>query len=50
MTTKFKIHVHMRPTEPFAFTKVRVYNCFHTDGFAFYDKLPKCAKDVASEG
>jgi hypothetical protein len=40
LVTRFKIGTWTQPTEPYAFSEVRVLNCFHQKGAHFFEKLP----------
>lgn len=47
--TRYEIGTWTLPTQPGAFRKVEVYDCYQTDGkigVSHYDKLPDCAKEV----
>lgn len=44
MVTRYKIGTWTRPTEPFAFREVRVFNCYHQDGCSYYERLPDFVK------
>ena len=48
LITRYRIGTWTQPTQPGAFTAVRVPSCFHQPGSAFYGKLPDFvkAKDV----
>jgi hypothetical protein len=44
MVTRYRIGTWTRPTEPKAFTEVRVPSCFNQTGEHFYDRLPNFVK------
>lgn len=49
IVTRYRIGTWTQPTQSGAFTKVRVFNCFHQQGQHFYKQLPSFVKaeDVA---
>ena len=51
LVTRYRIHRDTVPTQPRAFTKVKVLNCFHNPPWFYYDTLPDFVKrgDVVSE-
>ena len=40
LVTRYRIGVHTLLTSKGAFTKVKIPNCYHRDGYAFYSKIP----------
>jgi hypothetical protein len=48
IVVRYRIGVHTLPTQPGAFTKVKVPDCYHCDGYEFYQSLPTFvrARDV----
>jgi len=44
MVTRFRIGTWTQPTQPYAFTTVRQFQCFHQDGQHYYEKLPDFVK------
>lgn len=51
VVTRYRIHRDTVPTQPDAFTKVRVFNCRYAPPWSYYKGLPDFVKpkDVRSE-
>lgn len=45
IVTRWRIGTWTQPTQPGAFTEVKVPNCYHAQGASFYEKLPAHAID-----
>lgn len=44
MVTRYRIGTWTQPTQPGAFTEVRVPSCCHQKGYALYKRLPDFVK------
>lgn len=44
LVTRYRIGTWTQPTEPFAFTKMKVFNCYNEKGAHFFEELPNFVK------